>query len=75
MRSEYYDLYQLRQLTESIFCLRQQLGELDSKSEMYRRTVELYEDLWQERDKLENKIFNLYNKKMDNSVIVANDED
>ena len=75
MRSEYYDLYQLRQLTESIFCLRQQLGDLDKKSITYKRAVELYENLWQERDELESKIINRCNRKIDDSLIVTNDED
>jgi hypothetical protein len=75
MRSEYYDLYQLRQLTESIVCLRQQLSELDKKSIAYKKTVELYEDLWRERDELESKILNMCNKQMDNNLIIVNDED
>jgi hypothetical protein len=75
MRREYYDLYQLRQLTESIFCVRQQLGVLDKESFTYKRAVELYEKLWQERDELESKIINMCNKKIDEGLIVTNDED
>ena len=67
----YYDLYQLRQLTESIFCLRQQIGELDKKTDTYKRAVELYEELWRERDELESRIINMCDKPMEEKVFVA----
>ena len=67
----YYDLYQLRQLTESIFCIRQELGNLDSKTIAYQRTVELYEDLWRERDELEGKIISMCNETIEENVFVA----
>ena len=67
----YYDLYQLRQLTESIFCLRQELGNLDKEAIEYKRAVELYEDLWRERDKVENRITNMCNKKMKSGFVIA----
>ena len=67
----YYDLYQLRQLTESIFCIRQELGFLDSQTDTYKRTVELYENLWRERDELEDKIINMCNKTTDNNFVMV----
>lgn len=71
MRSEYYYLYQLRQLTESIFCTRQQLGSLKKDDIAYKRTVELYEELWRERDELESKIINMCNKPIDDVFVIA----
>lgn len=71
MKSNYYDLYQLRQLTESIFCLRQQLGDLDKNSFAYKKTVELYEELWRERDELESKIINICNKLIDDGLVIV----
>ncbi len=71
--SAYYDLYQLRQLTESIFCIRQELGELSKDSLEYDAYVELYEGLWRERDELESKIINMCNNSIDDKVIISLD--
>ena len=71
--SAHYDLYQLRQLTESIFCMRQELGELNKKSLEYEAYVKLYEDLWRERDELESKIINMCNNSIEDKVIISLD--
>ena len=69
--SVHYDLYQLRQLTESIFCMRQKLGEFDKQSIEYGKAIELYEELWRERDELESQIIKMCNKPMESSLVVS----
>ena len=71
MRSKYYyDLYELRQLTESIFVLRQEMGRLSKNSIEYRVASEQYEDLWKRRDELEEKIAGLCNDSDDENYWV-----
>ena len=65
MRSKCYDLYELRQLTESIYVLRQEMGILSKNSKEYKYASEQYEDLWKRRDELEEKIVGLCNKDND----------
>lgn len=61
MRNKCYELYELRQLTESIFVLRQKMGRLSKNSIEYKVASETYEDLWRRRDELEEKIAGLCN--------------
>ena len=61
MRSKCYDLYELRQLTESIYVLRQEMGILSKNSKEYKIASEQYEYLWKMRDELEEKIAGLCN--------------
>lgn len=65
MRSKCYDLYELRQLTESIYVLRQEMGILSKNSIEYKYASEQYEYLWKMRDELEEKIAGLCNKDND----------
>ena len=54
-----YRKYDLRQLTESIFCIREWvLKSLNPSSKEYIDATKEYEKLWAERDALENEIFN-----------------
>ena len=53
---KYYDLYELRELTESIYRVRQAIGLLKNGSYEYREMTKVYDDLWRQRDKLESKI-------------------
>lgn len=62
MRSKCYDLYELRQLTESIYVLRQEMGILSKGSLAYKIASEQYEQLWRRRDELEEKIVGLCNQ-------------
>lgn len=61
MYNKCYDLYELRQLTESIFVLGQQMRCLNNYSPEYKALSQQYEDLWKRRDELEHKIVGLYN--------------
>lgn len=61
----YYDLYELRQLTESIYVLRQEMGCLSKNSKEYKVASEQYEELWRRRDELEEKIAGLCNQDSD----------
>lgn len=65
MRNKCYELYELRQLTESIYVLRQQMGILSKGSLEYKVASEQYEQLWRRRDELEEKIAGLCNKNND----------
>ena len=65
MRSKCYDLYELRQLTESIYVLRQEMGILSKNSIEYKYASEQYEYLWKMRDELEEKIAGLCNQNND----------
>lgn len=67
MRSKCYDLYELRQLTESIYVLRQEMGILSKNSKEYRYASEQYEYLWKRRDELEEKIAGLCNNSSNNN--------
>ena len=49
-------LFELQQLTESIFYIRGLLAGVDKNSEAYKRFSESYEKLWKEREELEEKI-------------------
>ena len=53
---KYYDLYELRELTESIYRIRQALSLLKNGSYEYKEMTKVYDDLWRQRDKLETKI-------------------
>lgn len=54
-----YRRYDLRQLTESIFYIREWvLKFLNPSSKEYIDATKQYEKLWQERDALEDEIFN-----------------
>lgn len=61
MRNKCYDLYELRQLTESILVLGQQMRCLKNDSPEYKIASEQYEALWKRRDEVENKIAKLCN--------------
>ena len=61
MLNKCYDLYELRQLTESIFVLGQQMRCLKNSSIEYKVASEEYEKLWKRRDEIENKILGLCN--------------
>jgi hypothetical protein len=61
MRSKCYDLFELRQLTESIFSLGQEMRRLKNDSIEYKNLSIQYEELWKRRDELENKIIGLCN--------------
>lgn len=61
MLNKCYDLYELRQLTESIFVLGQQMRCLKNSSIEYKIVSEQYEELWKRRNEIENKILGLCN--------------
>lgn len=61
MRSKCYDLFELRQLTESIFVLGQQMRCLKNNSIKYKIMSAQYEELWKRRDEIENRILGLCN--------------
>lgn len=61
MRNKCYDLYELRQLTESILLLGQKMRCLKNNSIEYKIASEEYESLWKRRDELEEKIVGLCN--------------
>ena len=61
MLNKCYDLYELRQLTESIFVLGQQMRCLKNSSIEYKIVSEQYEELWKRRNELETKILGLCN--------------
>lgn len=61
MRNKCYDLYELRQLTESILVLGQQMRFLKNDSPEYKIASEQYEALWKRRDELEERIVGLCN--------------
>ena len=53
-----YRKYDLRQLTESIFYIREcVLRFLKPSSKEYTDVTDKYEELWKQRDELENEIF------------------
>ena len=43
---KYYDLYELRELTESIYGIRQAMGLLKNCSYEYNKVSEIYDELW-----------------------------
>ena len=53
---KYYDLYELRELTESIYRVRQSMGLLKNGSYEYKEVAKIYNELWKKRDALESKI-------------------
>lgn len=53
---KYYDLYELRELTESIYRIRQAMDLLKNCSYEYKELSERYNELWEKRNKLEAKI-------------------
>ena len=53
---KYYDLYELRELTESIYGIRQAMGLLNNCSYEYKELSKTYDVLWEKRNKLEAKI-------------------
>ena len=55
-RIKYYDLYDLRELTESIYRVRQAMGLLKNGSYEYKEMSKIYDELWKKRDILESKI-------------------
>lgn len=53
-----YRKYDLRQLTESIFYIREcVLRFLNPSSKEYTDVTDKYEELWKQRDELEDEIF------------------
>lgn len=70
MRNKCYDLYELRQLTESILLLGQKMRCLKNNSIEYKIASEEYESLWKRRDELEEKIVGLCNKNDENEYWV-----
>ena len=53
-----YRRYDLRQLTESIFYIREWILKFNnSSSKEYVEATEQYEKLWRQRDELEDKVF------------------
>jgi len=53
-----YRRFELRQLTESIFYIREWvLKFLNPSTKEYINVTEQYEELWKQRDKLEDEIF------------------
>ena len=53
-----YRKYDLRQLTESIFYIREcVLSFLKPSSKEYTDVTDKYEELWKQRDELEDEIF------------------
>ena len=53
-----YRKYDLRQLTESIFYIREcVLRFLKPSSKEYTDVTDKYEELWKQRDELEDEIF------------------
>lgn len=65
-----YDLYELRQLTESILILGQEMRCLKNNSIEYKVASEEYEKLWKRRDEIENKIIGLCNDSDDENYWV-----
>lgn len=53
---KYYDLYELRELTESIYSIRQAMELLNNCSYEYKELSALYDELWKKRNKLESEI-------------------
>ena len=53
---KYYDLYELRELTESIYRMREAMGLIKNGSYEYKEMTKIYDELWRKRDKLESKI-------------------
>ena len=53
MRNKCYDLYELRQLTESILILGQRMRCYKNDSMEYKIASEEYESLWKRRDEIE----------------------
>ena len=50
--------FDLRCLTENIFYMREYvLKLLDPSSKRYKEATKVYEELWEQRDKLEHDIF------------------
>ena len=70
MRNKCYELYELRQLTESILVLGQQMRYLKNDSPEYKIASEQYEALWKRRDEVENKIAKLCNESDENEYWV-----
>ena len=66
MRNKCYELYELRQLTESILLLGQKMRCLKNNSIEYKIASEEYEKLWRRRDEIEEKIVGLCNKNDEN---------
>ena len=59
-----YRRYDLRQLTESIFYIREWILKFNnSSSKEYVEATEQYEKLWKQRDELEDEVFGKENKK------------
>ena len=53
-----YRRYDLRQLTESIFYIREWILKFNnSSSKEYVEATEQYEKLWKQREKLEDEVF------------------
>lgn len=65
MRNKCYDLYELRQLTESILIIGQQMRCYKNDSMEYKIMSTQYEELWKRRDELEEKIAGLCNNDND----------
>ena len=53
---KYYDLYEFRELTESIYCIREIMELVKNDSYQYSRISEIYNNLWNRRNELESKI-------------------
>lgn len=70
MRNKCYDLYELRQLTESIFVVGRQMRCYKNDSMEYKIMSAQYEELWKRRDELEEKIAGLCNKNDENDYWV-----
>ena len=66
LRNKCYELYELRQLTESILLLGQKMRCLKNNSIEYKIASEEYEKLWRRRDEIEEKIVGLCNKNDEN---------
>lgn len=59
-----YRRYDLRQLTESIFYIREWILKFNnSSSKEYVDATEQYEKLWRQRDELEDEVFGKENNR------------
>ena len=59
-----YRRYDLRQLTESIFYIREWILKFNnSSSKEYVDATEQYEKLWKQRDELEDEVFGKENNR------------
>lgn len=67
----YCDLYELRELTESIYRVRQAMSLLKNSSYEYKEMTKIYDDLWRKRDALEAKIISKHeNDVVDNYWVI-----